>query len=146
VAGVAVIDDYAHHPTEIQATIVAARGRFPGRRIVAVFQPHLYTRTRDFAPEFGAALAAADELWVTEIYPAREAPIPGVSGMLVVQAALDAGAPSVSFHASLAELPGEILPNLRTGDVCLTMGAGSIEFLGGDLIAGLREREEMTNP
>lgn len=142
VGGVTVVDDYAHHPTEIRATLAAARGRFPGRRIVAVFQPHLFSRTRDFAEDFGEALAGADEVWVTEIYPAREAPIPGVTGVLVAQATLDAGAQSVSFHSDLAELPGEILPNLRPGDVCLAMGAGSIEFLGEDLLAGLRDRRE----
>jgi len=142
VGGVTVVDDYAHHPTEIRATLAAARGRFSGRRIVAVFQPHLFSRTRDFAHEFGKALASADEVWVTEIYPAREAPIPGITGVLVAQATMDAGASSVSFHAELVGLPGEILPNLRPGDVCLTMGAGSIEFLGEDLLAALRDRRE----
>lgn len=142
VAGITVVDDYAHHPTEIRATLNAARGRFPGRRIVVVFQPHLFSRTRDFAEEFGAALSLADEVWVTEIYPAREAPIPGVNGMVVAQAALDAGASGVSFHPGLSELPGEILPTLRAGDVCMTMGAGSVEFLGEDLLAALRDRED----
>jgi UDP-N-acetylmuramate--alanine ligase len=142
VGGITVLDDYAHHPTEIRATLAAARGRFPGRRIVAVFQPHLFSRTRDFAGEFGEALATADEVWVTDVYPAREAPIEGVSGVLVAQATLDAGASSVTFHPELAELPSEIIPNLRPGDVCLTMGAGSIEFLGEDLLVGLREGDE----
>ena len=140
--GVAVVDDYAHHPTEIRATIAAARSRFPGRRVVAIFQPHLFSRTRAFAREFGKALADADEVWVTEIYPAREDPIPGVTGVLVVQAALDAGAPGVSFHPRLAGLPREVVPNLRPGDVCLAMGAGSIEFLGEDLLVALRDRQE----
>jgi len=142
IGGVTVVDDYAHHPTEIRATLDAARGRFPGRRIVAIFQPHLFSRTRDFAQDFGEALAGADEVWVTEIYPAREAPIPGVSGVLVAQATLDAGSPRVSFHPELAELPQEILPNLLPGDVCLAMGAGSIEFLGEDLLGALRDRQE----
>jgi UDP-N-acetylmuramate--alanine ligase len=142
VGGVTVVDDYAHHPTEIRAALAAARGRFSGRRIVAVFQPHLFSRTRDFAQEFGKALAGADEVWVTEIYPAREAPIPGITGVLVAQATLEAGVSSVSFHAELTGLPGEILNSLRPGDVCLTMGAGSIEFLGEDLLAALRDRRE----
>lgn len=148
VGGVAVVDDYAHHPTEIRATLAAARSRFPGRRIVAVFQPHLFSRTRDFSPDFGVALTGADEVWVTEIYPAREPPIPGVTGVLVAQAALDAGAPSVSFHPELSELPGEILPSLQSGDVVLTLGAGSIEFLGEDLLMALRKwrGEEVTKP
>jgi UDP-N-acetylmuramate--alanine ligase len=140
--GVTVVDDYAHHPTEIRATLTAVRGRFPGRRIVAVFQPHLYSRTRDFARDFGEALAAADVVWVTDIYPAREAPIEGVTGVLVAQATLDAGATAVTFHPELAELPSEILPGLVPGDVCLTMGAGSIEFLGEDVLVGLRDRQE----
>ncbi len=138
VGGVAVVDDYAHHPTTVRAALAAARSRFPGRRVVAVFQPHLFSRTRDFAPEFGQALARADRVWVTEIYPAREEPLPGVTGVLVAQAALDAGAPEVSFHPDLAELPAEILPSLRPGDVCLILGAGSIEALGEDLLAALR--------
>jgi len=137
--GVTVVDDYAHHPTEIRSTLAAARGRFPGRRIVAVFQPHLYSRTRDFASEFGAALTGADEVWVTDIYPAREDPIAGVSGVLVAQAALDAGAARVFFHPELSELPEKLLPDLRPGDVCITLGAGSIEFLGEDLLAALGE-------
>jgi UDP-N-acetylmuramate--alanine ligase len=140
VGGVTVVDDYAHHPTEIRATLAAARSRFPGGRIVAVFQPHLFSRTKDFAREFGEALSGADEVWVTEIYPAREKPIPGVTGVLVAQAAVEAGAPSVSFHPQMLELPSEMLPGLRAGDVCLTMGAGSIELLGGDILGALRRR------
>lgn len=136
--GVLVVDDYAHHPTEIRATLSAARTRYPGRRIVAVFQPHLYSRTRDFAQDFGRALAEADEVWISDIYPAREEPIVGVSGVMVAQAALDAGAEHVSFHPELSEFPQELLSTLRPGDLCLTLGAGSIEFLGEDLLAALR--------
>lgn len=139
--GVTVVDDYAHHPTEIRATLAAARARFSGRRIVAVFQPHLYTRTRDFAAEFGEALAGADEVWVAGIYPAREEPIEGVSGVLVAQAVLDAGARHVYFHPELSDLSGELAGSLAPGDVCLTLGAGSIEHLPGDLLSALRSRE-----
>ena len=137
--GVLVVDDYAHHPTEIRATISAARARYPDRRVVAVFQPHLYSRTRDFAPEFGEALAQADEIWVSEIYPAREEPIPGVTGVLVAQATLDAGAQHVFFHSHLSDFPRELVPSLQPGDLCLLMGAGTIEFLGPDIVAGLRK-------
>ncbi len=145
--GITVVDDYAHHPTEVRATLSAARRRYPGRRVVVVFQPHLFSRTRDFAPEFGRALAGADEVWVSEIYPAREEPIPGVSGMLVAQATLDAGASEVFFHAELADLPEKLLPRLRRGDVCITMGAGSIETLGGDLLSALeKDRAEGAMP
>jgi UDP-N-acetylmuramate--alanine ligase len=136
--GITVVDDYAHHPTEIRATLSAARTRFPGRRIIAVFQPHLYSRTRDFATEFGQALAAADEVWVSDVYPAREAPIPGVSGVLVAQATLDAGAEHVFYHPNLSEFAHALMGSLRPGDVCITLGAGSIEFLGGDILAALR--------
>src|SRR3954471_1674849 len=84
--GISVIDDYAHHPTEIAATLAAAKATFPGRRIIAAFQPHLYTRTRDFSTEFGAALSAADAVYLTEIYPAREQPIAGVDSGLIERA------------------------------------------------------------
>jgi len=146
--GIIVIDDYAHHPTEIRATISAARARYPDRRIVAVFQPHLFSRTQDFAREFGEALAEADEVWVSEIYPAREDPIPGVTGVLVAQAALDAGAQHVFFHSHLSDFTKELLPTLRSGDICLLMGAGSIEFLGPDIVTGLRRgtRKEAGRP
>ena len=105
---------------------------------MAVFQPHLYSRTRDFAASFGTALAGADEVWVSEVYPAREDPIPGVSGVLIAQATLDAGAEHVFFHPELSEFPQALLTTLRPGDVCITLGAGSIEFLAGDLLAALR--------
>lgn len=140
--GVLVVDDYAHHPTEIRVTLEAARERYPHRRIVAVFQPHLFSRTRDFDREFGEALSVADEVWVSEIYPARETPIPEVTGMLVVQAAMDAGAHSVSFHPDLADLPGKLAAALGAGDLCLTLGAGSIETLAGDLVQLLLQGEK----
>ena len=95
-AGVLVIDDYAHPPTELDATLRAARDAFPGRRIVAVFQPHLFSRTRDFAAEFGRALGLADLVFVTDIYPARERPIEGVTGEMVAHTAREAGAEVVA--------------------------------------------------
>ena len=128
-AGVHVVDDYAHHPTEIAATLAAARTAHPGRRIVAVFQPHLYTRTRDFHREFGRALAAADRVWVTDVYPAREKPIPGVTGELVVSAVTGPG-PAAAYHAELETLPEAVTDELADGDVCILMGAGSIESAG----------------
>jgi UDP-N-acetylmuramate--alanine ligase len=140
--GIMVVDDYAHHPTEIEATLSAARGRFPDRRLVAVFQPHLFSRTRDQAQQLGMALSRADEVWVTEIYPAREEPIEGVTGVMVAQAALDAGAEHVFFHPELADLPAELAGTLRPGDVCLTLGAGSVEVLGGDLLMALGKRRD----
>ena len=87
-----VIDDYAHHPTELAAALQAARDMYEGRRLVAVFQPHLYSRTRDFARGFGEALAIADKVWLTDIFPAREAPIPGVDGHTLLTSVTEAGA------------------------------------------------------
>ncbi len=139
-AGVKVVDDYAHHPTEIAATLAAARRADPGRRLVAVFQPHLFTRTRDFHARFGDALGAADAVWVTDVYPAREPPLPGVTGELVAGAV--SGAPGrVTYHAELATLADAVSRELSPGDVCVVMGAGSIASAGRDILALLRARE-----
>src|SRR5262249_34720783 len=96
-AGVLVVDDYAHHPTEIAATLAAARQVHPGRRLVALFQPHLFSRTRDFASEFGQALTGCDLALVMDVYASREKPIPGVSGELVAEAARRAGQANVVY-------------------------------------------------
>ena len=138
-AGVSVVDDYAHHPTEIRVTLETARAVFAGRRIVAAFQPHLYSRTRDFTAQFGEALAVADVVWVTDVFPAREAPVPGVTGELVATAARSAGAADVRYHADLATLPEALIGALRAGDVLVTLGAGSIETLGQDVLERLGE-------
>jgi UDP-N-acetylmuramate--alanine ligase len=129
--GAVVVDDYAHHPTEIRATVAAAKGSFPARRIVALFQPHLYSRTRDFAADFGVALATADEAWVAPIYPAREAPIEGVTSMTIVEAARDAGAQNVrAVDGSLSEIAETFRARLGEGDLFLTMGAGDVHEVG----------------
>lgn len=125
-AGIHFVDDYAHHPTEIAATLAAARGAHPGARLVAVFQPHLYSRTQDLAEEFGRALCAADVVYLTGIYAAREEPIPGVTGRLLVDAAVAAGAKDVRYHETLAELEAALTAELQPGDVCIAMGAGDI--------------------
>ncbi len=130
--GVSVVDDYAHHPTEIRATLAAARGAYPGRRIVAAFQPHLYTRTRDFAGEFGAALAGADVVFLTEIYPSREQPIAGVNADLVASAAERSGRP-VAWRGERRALAQALADFVRRGDVVLTMGAGDITRTGPEL-------------
>jgi UDP-N-acetylmuramate--alanine ligase len=135
---VSVVDDYAHHPTEIAATIGAVRDAYRGRRLVVVFQPHLYTRTRDFASGFGDALARADVVWVTDVFPAREPPIPGVTGQLVSGAARTAGAREVHDHASIEDVHEAVAGTLRPGDVVVTMGAGSIEGVGPRLLGLLR--------
>ena len=129
--GAVVVDDYAHHPTEIRATVAAAKGSFPSRRVVALFQPHLYSRTRDFATEFGAALATADEAWVAPIYPAREAPIEGVSAMTIVDAARAAGSSNVAaIEGTLGEIAEAFRARLGEGDLFLTMGAGDVHEVG----------------
>jgi UDP-N-acetylmuramate--alanine ligase len=138
-SGVSVVDDYAHHPTEIRVTLETARAVFAGARIVAAFQPHLYSRTRDFTAAFGEALAIADVVWVTDVFAAREAPIPGVTGESVSEAAGRAGAREVHYHADLATLPDALAVALRPGDVLMTLGAGSIETVGQDVLERLGE-------
>ncbi len=136
--GAIVIDDYAHHPTEVAATLEAARTLAP-RRLIAVFQPHLFSRTARQAAEFGAALAGADEVVVLDVYPARERAedFPGVSGLLVAQAAADAGAGrTVAWLPSFAQAEELLSPRLRDGDLVLTLGAGDVDALGRSLVAG----------
>lgn len=132
--GVEFVDDYAHHPTELVVTLAAARQVFPGRRLVAVFQPHLYSRTEAHHGAMGAALAAADLAVVTEIYRAREEPIPGISGLLVAEAVRGAGG-KVVFAPERAGLADQVMPLLQAGDVVLTLGAGDITRLGPELAA-----------
>lgn len=134
--GVSVVDDYAHHPTELAATIAAARQAFPGRRLVAVFQPHLFSRTQAQGGAMGEALAAADLVIVTEIYAAREQPVSGVSGRLVADAAAAAGA-EVRFVPLRGELTRRVADALRPGDVVLTLGAGDITRAGHELVQWL---------
>ena len=134
--GVAVVDDYAHHPSELAATLSAARQAYPGRRLVAVFQPHLYSRTAAHGQAMGEALAAADVVFVTEIYPAREQPIAGVSGRQVAAAAEKAGA-DTRFEAMRAEVGRNVFQELRAGDVVLTLGAGDITRVAPELVRWL---------
>ena len=134
--GVTVVDDYAHHPTEISATLAAARSSFPGRRLVVAFQPHLYTRTRDFASEFGASLAAADAVFLTEIYTAREKPIEGVSSTLVESAVRQSGG-KLQWRGRREELADALAAFVREGDAVITLGAGDITKTGAELLARL---------
>jgi UDP-N-acetylmuramate--alanine ligase len=137
--GVLVIDDYAHHPTEVSATLAAARAAFPARRIVALFQPHLYSRTRDFASEFGNSLAhGSDAFLLTDIYKAREQPIDGVTSALIADAARRAGH-AATWHGLRADAVDAVVPLLRSGDVLLTMGAGDVTQIGPEVLARLRE-------
>ena len=127
--GIAFVDDYAHHPTELRATLAAARQAFPDRRLVAVFQPHLYSRTAEHHQAMGEALAAADLAVVTDVYPAREEPLPGVSGALVVDAARRAGA-EVTYVDDRATLEGRVRELLAPGDALITLGAGDVTRIG----------------
>ena len=132
VRGVEVVDDYAHHPTEICATLAAARAAFAGRRVVVCFQPHLFSRTRDFAPAFGEALAAADALFLCDIYPAREHPLPGVTSQLIAdQAAAYGRAPNWMGPRALAA--DALAAFVAAGDVVLTIGAGDVTKTGPEL-------------
>jgi UDP-N-acetylmuramate--alanine ligase len=135
-SGAVVYDDYAHHPTEVTATLAAARS-LDARRVVAVFQPHLYSRTRALARPFGQALAAADAVVVLGIYPARERAedFPGVTGRLVAEYAADAGGGrSVAWMPGFDEARLYLESALREGDLCLMMGAGNIDALGRSLV------------
>jgi UDP-N-acetylmuramate--alanine ligase len=137
--GVTVVDDYAHHPTEIVATLDAARLAYPGRRIVIAFQPHLYSRTRDFAVPFGQALARADVAFLTEIYGAREAPMAGVTAALIADAATAAGR-APAWRGARDDLAEALESASRPGDVVFTVGAGDITRTGAELLARLGSR------
>ena len=139
VSGVTIVDDYAHHPTEIVATLQAARASYPGRRIVAAFQPHLFSRTRDFADAFGQSLAKADSVFLTEIYPAREKPIAGVTSDLVATALERAGR-KAAWRGPRKELAAALCAFLRDGDVVITIGAGDITRTGPELKKQLEAR------
>jgi UDP-N-acetylmuramate--alanine ligase len=132
VAGLSIVDDYAHHPTEIAATLQAARVAYPGRRIVAAFQPHLFSRTRDFSEAFGQALAAADAVFLTEIYPARETAIPGITSDLIASSLSRAGRPAV-WQGSRSELSAALCEFVKKGDVVITIGAGDVTRTGLEL-------------
>ena len=134
--GVTVVDDYAHHPTEVQATLAAARQAFPGRRVVAVFQPHLYSRTALHGEGLGRALAAADVVVVAPIYAAREQPLPGVTADIVARGAARAGAATVAVR-DRAALTDHVAERVKPGDVVFTLGAGDITRVGPELLERL---------
>ena len=127
---VLLVDDYAHHPTEIEATLAAAAKGWADRRIVAVFQPHLYSRTRDLAAEFANAFYDADVLVVTDIFPAREEPIEGISGQMVADLARQFGHRDVHYVSQKGALPAHLQSLVRPGDLVVTMGAGDVWRFG----------------
>ena len=130
--GVTIIDDYAHHPTEIRATLEAAR-HYPHRELWVVFQPHTYTRTKVFFTEFARTLAAADHLILTDIYAARETDDLGVTSALLAEAAKEFGG-DVHYYSSFTDIKNFVLENCAPGDLLITMGAGNIVNLGEELI------------
>lgn len=141
VGGILVIDDYAHHPTEIRATLQTALGSLQPKRLLAIFQPHLYSRTRDFLRDFARELALADVVILTDIYPAREKPIPGVTGeILAEEVRRIAPSKEVRFISPKEEIPCTLLPDLRPGDLVLILGAGNIRQVGETLSHLLWER------
>ena len=118
--GKVVIDDYAHHPDELRASIRSVKDLYPGRRLTAIFQPHLYTRTRDFAPQFAEALSHADEVILLDIYPAREQPIPGVTSEIIFK--------DITCSKKTLINKSQLLDTIRAGryDILLTVGAGDV--------------------
>lgn len=132
------VDDYAHHPREIVATLRAAREGWPGRRLVVVFQPHRYSRTHDLLEDFAAALAGVDNLFITEVYPAGEAPISGADGRALCRSIRARGRHPV-FVENLAELPRVLAPVVSVNDLVLTLGAGNIGQIAAGLPSALRE-------
>ena len=137
VGGITIVDDYAHHPTEVAAT-VGAGARTGGRNVIAVFQPHRYSRTADLAPDFGEPLALADHVIVTDVYPAGEAPLPGVSGRLVAEAVAAAGG-SVDYVPALCDVAGAVARKVRREDLVLLLGAGDVNAIVAELVGLLDE-------
>ncbi len=132
-AGITIMDDYGHHPTEIRATLSAVKQGW-NRRVVVLFQPHRYTRTRDLLEDFAHAFDLADILFITEIYPAGEDEIPGVSGERLASTVRDAGHQAVTWVARKQDLAAQVHPVLRPGDFVITLGAGDIWKAGKELL------------
>ncbi len=128
-----LVDDYGHHPAEMAATIAAARGAFPGRRLLLAFQPHRFTRTRDLFEDFVRVLSGADALVIADVYPAGESPIVAADGRALVRAVRVAGKVEPIFVEQVAQMREAVLAAVRDGDVVLTMGAGSVAGLAPDL-------------
>ncbi|MGA9527533.1 MAG: UDP-N-acetylmuramate--L-alanine ligase [Terriglobales bacterium] len=138
-AGITVVDDYGHHPTEIRATLAAAR-QCGFRRVHVIFQPHRYTRTRDLMEEFAAAFGDADMLCVLDIYAASEKPIEGISGEALAQRIAEAGKPSATYVASFADAAERVAQLAEPGDMILTLGAGSVSQLGPIILEILEKK------
>lgn len=141
IGGITVVDDYAHHPTEIRATLAGAKSGWR-RRVVCVFQPHLYSRTRDFYDEFGRSFFDADVLVVTDVYPAREEPIQGINGELIATTARQFGHKQVHHVPDKKDIPDFLMKCTQKGDLIITMGAGDIWKFGEQFIAKLKAQAQ----
>jgi UDP-N-acetylmuramate--alanine ligase len=144
VGGVRVYDDYAHHPTEVSAQLRAARAVVGSGRLVVAFQPHLYSRTREFAAGFGQALGLADQVVVMDVYGAREDPVPGVTGALVADA-VPLPPEQVLFEPSWSGAAPALVARARPGDLVVTMGAGDVSMVGPEVLEALRARADGTD-
>ncbi|MDQ3405861.1 MAG: UDP-N-acetylmuramate--L-alanine ligase [Actinomycetota bacterium] len=141
VGGVRVYDDYAHHPTEVDAQLRATRPAAGDGRVVVIFQPHMYSRTRDFAAEFATALGLADEVVVLDVFGAREEPLPGVNGALIADS-VPLPKEFVHYEPAFDKVPTLVADLVHDGDLVLTMGAGDVTMLGPELIAELERRTD----
>jgi len=140
VNGITLYDDYAHHPTECRATLAGVKAGWR-RRVVCVFQPHLFTRTRDFYEEFGKAFLLSDVLVVTDVYPAREEPIQGVTGELIINAAKRFGHKDAHYVPDKKMIPDHLQSIVRSGDIVITMGAGDIWKFGEEFLSQLKSKK-----
>ncbi len=142
VNGARVFDDYAHHPTEVHANLSTLRAVAGAGRTLVVFQPHLYSRTQAFAREFGQALDAADEVFVLDVYAAREQPLPGVSGASIAE---HVSVP-VTYIPDFSAVAERVADAVRPGDVVVTMGAGDVTMLGAEIVSALRIKANRSAP
>lgn len=142
-SGITLVDDYAHHPAEIHSTINALRQRFPNRRLVVIYQPHMYSRTRDHLSGFIESLARADLVVITDIYPAREKPIPGVSAALIAEGLLERSTPPTLYIPIKEQIPARLARLLKPNDVVVTMGAGDIDQIAPKLLQLLEARGQV---
>jgi UDP-N-acetylmuramate--alanine ligase len=142
VAGVTIVDDFGHHPAEVRATLAGARGGFPGRRVVAAFQPHRYTRTRDQFAEFARSFGDADKLVVCDVFAAGEAPIEGATSTALVDAIRLDGHPDVTYVAGREDVAPFLARQVEGGDLVLTLGAGDVQLTCNELIEALEATRE----
>lgn len=142
VAGVTVVDDFGHHPAEVRTTLAGARAAFPERRVIAVFQPHRYTRTRDQFHEFAGSFRDADQVVVSDIFPAGEKPIEGISSASLADAVRASGHTDVAYIARREDIAARLEPALKAGDVVIMLGAGNIQLTCNDLIELLETKRE----